>query len=112
MEENIVLQSLEEAVTDEQVSVEEIAAHIKKLRMIEKRTKLLKAEKAAEHLYEIAEQAGVRIKVMPISGNPKVAPKYAHPETGQTWTGRGKQPKWFRELVASGVESSELLIEE
>jgi len=25
----------------------------------------------------------------------KVAPKYRNPETGQTWTGRGKAPKWI-----------------
>ena len=27
----------------------------------------------------------------------KVAPKYRHPETGQTWTGRGKAPKWIQD---------------
>ena len=26
----------------------------------------------------------------------KVAPKYRDPETGQTWTGRGKAPKWIQ----------------
>jgi DNA-binding protein H-NS len=25
----------------------------------------------------------------------KVAPKYLDPATGQTWTGRGKAPKWI-----------------
>lgn len=25
----------------------------------------------------------------------KVAPKYRNTETGQTWTGRGKAPKWI-----------------
>ena len=25
----------------------------------------------------------------------KVAPKYRNPETGDTWTGRGKAPKWI-----------------
>ncbi len=25
----------------------------------------------------------------------KVAPKYRNPSTGQTWTGRGKAPKWI-----------------
>lgn len=28
------------------------------------------------------------------AGN-KVAPKYRNPETGDTWTGRGKAPKWI-----------------
>lgn len=26
----------------------------------------------------------------------KVAPKYRNPETGDTWTGRGKPPKWIQ----------------
>ncbi len=26
----------------------------------------------------------------------KVAPKYRDPATGQTWTGRGKAPKWIQ----------------
>ncbi|NCY12586.1 MAG: H-NS histone family protein, partial [Burkholderiaceae bacterium] len=25
----------------------------------------------------------------------KVAPKYKNPATGETWTGRGKAPKWI-----------------
>ncbi len=29
-------------------------------------------------------------------GGAKVAPKYRNPETGQTWTGRGKAPKWIQ----------------
>jgi DNA-binding protein H-NS len=28
------------------------------------------------------------------TGN-KVAPKYSDPDTGKTWTGRGKAPKWI-----------------
>jgi len=29
-----------------------------------------------------------------LSGS-KVAPKYRNPATGETWTGRGKAPKWI-----------------
>ncbi len=29
------------------------------------------------------------------SSGSKVAPKYKNPATGQTWTGRGKTPKWL-----------------
>lgn len=32
----------------------------------------------------------------------KVAPKYKNPETGETWTGRGKAPKWI-----AGVDDRE-----
>lgn len=27
----------------------------------------------------------------------KVAPKYRNPATGQTWTGRGKPPRWIQD---------------
>jgi DNA-binding protein H-NS len=30
------------------------------------------------------------------SSGTKVAPKYRDPATGQTWTGRGKAPKWIQ----------------
>lgn len=30
------------------------------------------------------------------SAGTKVAPKYRNPATGQTWTGRGKAPKWIQ----------------
>jgi DNA-binding protein H-NS len=35
----------------------------------------------------------------------KVAPKYRDPATGQTWTGRGKAPKWI-----DGQDRSKYLI--
>ena len=40
-----------------------------------------------------------------------VEPKYAHPEnSGLTWTGRGKAPKWVVEFEATGKSRDELLI--
>ena len=35
----------------------------------------------------------------------KVAPKYRNPATGETWTGRGKAPKWI-----DGQERAQFLI--
>lgn len=34
----------------------------------------------------------------------KVAPKYKNPETGETWTGRGKAPKWIQNQDRSKFE--------
>ena len=34
----------------------------------------------------------------------KVAPKYKNPETGETWTGRGKAPKWIQDKDRSQFE--------
>jgi DNA-binding protein H-NS len=40
-----------------------------------------------------------------------VAPKYRNPETGETWSGRGRQPVWFaKALKKSGVTAESLLI--
>ena len=33
----------------------------------------------------------------------RVAPKYRHPETGETWSGRGLQPKWLKSALAAGA---------
>src|SRR5258708_679900 len=37
---------------------------------------------------------------------PKVEPKFRNPEDASvTWSGRGKQPKWMSELLATGREA-------
>ena len=41
----------------------------------------------------------------------KVVPKYQDPVSDATWTGRGKQPKWVVEALASGLTLEDLLIE-
>lgn len=39
-----------------------------------------------------------------------VAPKYRNPASGETWTGRGRQPVWVREFVEKGGALESLLI--
>ena len=39
-----------------------------------------------------------------------VAPKYRDPATGQTWSGRGKRPKWLAAEVAAGKSLEQFLI--
>ncbi len=70
---------------------------------IESRIKQAKKEKKAEAVaqcrrliddYDITEKdlfKGKRAK----RSSAKVAPKYRNPHTGETWTGRGKPPKWI-----------------
>lgn len=36
------------------------------------------------------------------AGTP-VAPKYRHPATGDTWSGRGLKPKWLKAAIDSGA---------
>lgn len=39
-----------------------------------------------------------------------VAPKYQDPESGKTWTGRGKSPAWLSAHLSDGREKQEFLI--
>ncbi|MDY0309925.1 MAG: H-NS histone family protein [Castellaniella sp.] len=39
-----------------------------------------------------------------------IAPKYRHPETQATWTGRGKAPRWITDAEAAGTPRSTFLI--
>lgn len=41
----------------------------------------------------------------------KVAAKYANPaDASQTWSGRGRQPIWFRDVLANGASEDDLAI--
>ncbi|MEY2843157.1 MAG: hypothetical protein RI920_1194 [Pseudomonadota bacterium] len=46
------------------------------------------------------------------SGAPKgkVAPKYRNKDTGETWTGRGLQPKWVQAAIATGKKLEDFTI--
>jgi DNA-binding protein H-NS len=40
-----------------------------------------------------------------------VAPKYRNPaDTEQTWSGRGKRPRWFNEALKAGKKEKDLLV--
>lgn len=42
---------------------------------------------------------------------PKVFPKYRNPKDhGETWTGRGKQPRWLTKQLRSGKKLADFLI--
>ena len=40
----------------------------------------------------------------------KVAPKYRNAATGDTWSGRGLQPKWLKAALASGKKITDFAI--
>ena len=40
-----------------------------------------------------------------------VAPKYQDPDSGKTWTGRGKSPAWLSAQLAAGRGKQEFLIQ-
>ena len=51
-------------------------------------------------LGEPDQQDGAQPVLKPLAGKQKV--KYRNPATGETWSGRGLQPKWVVAALASG----------
>jgi len=41
---------------------------------------------------------------------PRVLPKYRNPQTSETWSGRGKRPRWLVAAVKSGHKIEEFQI--
>jgi DNA-binding protein H-NS len=67
--------------------------------------------KAREQILAIAQEAGVsveellatKVKKTKKGTGKKVQPQYHNPaDNSQTWTGRGRQPRWIAEGLASG----------
>ena len=46
----------------------------------------------------------------PVKSKRPVPAKYRHSETGATWTGRGKAPRWVTDAEAEGRDRSDFLI--
>lgn len=46
------------------------------------------------------------------TGGRGVAPKYRHPETGETWSGRGRVPRWLAAAEAAGAARESFAIAE
>lgn len=60
---------------------------------------------AREHGFNLSELTGVKIS------KSKVAAKYANPEDStQTWSGRGRKPRWVQEHLDSGKSIEDLAI--
>jgi DNA-binding protein H-NS len=53
---------------------------------------------------------GARTSSKPGKTGNKVAPKYRNAETGDTWSGRGLQPKWLKAALASGRKLSDFAL--
>jgi DNA-binding protein H-NS len=46
----------------------------------------------------------------PKSGGNKVAAKYRNASTGESWSGRGLQPRWLKAALASGRKLSDFAV--
>mgnify|MGYP000007999792 CR=1 FL=1 len=77
----------------------------------EKRQKMVARKELEEHAkalgFKLEELVGDKLTK---KTKKPVAPKYQHPETGKTWSGRGMKPKWVKEYMESGNSLDDLLI--
>jgi DNA-binding protein H-NS len=64
----------------------------------------------SEHQLTVADLGGKPGKAPSASAGRKVAPKYQNKATGETWTGRGLQPKWVQAALATGKKIEDFLI--
>ena len=66
------------------------------------------ARAAAEYGYSLDEVVAVAPKR---ATGIKSAPKFRNPENAdQTWTGKGRQPDWYKTAVANGVDPETMAI--
>lgn len=64
--------------------------------------------KMAEFSISVTDLRESKRRVSAASG--KVAPKYRDPASGQTWTGRGREPRWLAAYMAKGRKKDEFRI--
>lgn len=64
--------------------------------------------KAQELGFSLSELTGVS---GPKAKRKSAKPKYRHPDDASiTWTGKGRQPDWFKQAVMGGVSPDDMLI--
>lgn len=73
-----------------------------------------KKEQAIAAAQQVAEEHGFSLKELLAGGKASkatVAPKYANPDnTSETWTGRGRQPRWVKGHLDAGGSIDDLMI--
>lgn len=73
---------------------------------IKRRTRA-EREHARARIHALAADAGIPLDALVN----KALPRYRNPaDSGQTWTGRGRQPRWIAEALANGRSLDEFKI--
>ncbi len=70
-----------------------------------------KAEALGLSLNALLEGAADRDRPSPKGTRAPVRPKYRHPETGETWSGRGSTPSWLKRLEKEGRRREDFAID-
>jgi len=82
-------------------------------------TRILQEKRELEKRLAILNRSGETVRESvasrPVAGKPRraypeVLPRYRNPATSETWSGRGKKPRWMAAALAAGHEMDEFLI--
>lgn len=83
-------------------SYAEYAQQIAKLQSLAEAARNDEKNGAVQKIRELMQQHGVTVDDLSSGGRAKpakvktsVAPQFKNPETGETWTGRGRAPRWL-----------------
>lgn len=90
----------------------EIEKTLRKLHKKEKKDALIAAQKAAADFgFSLEELTSKRATGKAASKTSSFAPKYANPDDEtQTWTGKGRQPNWYKMAISAGKTAEDLEI--
>lgn len=95
--------------------LEKLKADIDKELTGRTKQKLVEARKAVEeaakkHGFSLQDVLGTKSRGK-AAGKPASAPKYRNPaDASQTWSGRGRQPEWFKAAIAAGKSPDDMAI--
>lgn len=64
----------------------------------------------SEYGLTVADLTSRKVLKAPAAKGNKVAAKYRNAATGETWSGRGLQPKWLKAALASGRTLGEFTV--
>lgn len=91
-----------------------IDMRLKKLKETDRKDAIAAAQKAAKaHGFDLGELVVPQVPKRKKSSKPKSTSvaKYENPDDKyQTWTGKGRQPQWFKAALAKGVTPEQLEI--
>lgn len=102
--------------------LEKLLANVKKALAAAKARDHREAKKAAakaaaefgfslDEISETVSSTPKKVKAKPKSQVSKSKPQFANPsDRTQTWTGKGRQPNWYRDQIAAGTKREEMRI--
>ena len=103
------------SVNLEKMKIDELKEHRKTVdKMIADYDNRMRRE-TLDQLKQLAEQNGFKLTDL-VSASGKgskqaLEAKFRHPENPElTWSGRGRQPRWFKEQVEAGVDADKMAI--